>query len=264
MPQGHIGGEWPMQQQRNWKTSWMNFLQTCRFPPLWNDMSVVCVLSLVLTTVSTSAALQITKNLLGRSEESKDFHTLQFGHKNNILDTAVVVPSLCVVKEQNGGQAALVSYAAARDDYWQFWSAFSVNFTTATSPDGKDKSTDFLHGKQQTAIFLDSYYHNNMHHFVMDNAISLHSILQSMNGIKDNATKVLFLSKPRISRRDRWLEAIWKAMNIDTHFHPSYDYRDLVQPVVCFDKAVFAFTQHLPFSPGGEVNVSIFPSGHWD
>ena len=208
---------------------------------------------------------EMARNLFGnKNRVNSNFMTMQFGYSNNYLDTAIIVPRLCIVKTPGAKKASLVSYKAFSNDYWSFWSVFKVNFTTSSQHDQvinhlkENEVKDGLSTGRNSSIayFLHSFYHNNMHHFLMDNAISLHTIMQSMGHVTDESNNALFLAFPDIGKRTRWLEPFWKAININTSFNRFYDYNSLDEPFVCFHKAVFAFTKHTPMSPTKVWNVS--------
>ena len=206
--------------------------------------------------------VEMTRNLLANNsnDNNNNFMKMQFGYRNNYLDTAIVVPNLCVTKTPGKKKAVLISYNSFTNDYWEFWSVFKVNFTmdshVSFQPHAQNIE-DFFTGKNtQVAYFLHSFYHNNMHHFLVDNAISLHTLMQHMGHVHDESNHVLFLSFPDIAKRSRWLESFWEAININISFNRFYDYNRLNKPVVCFDKAVFAFTKHMPMSPSKIWNVS--------
>ena len=206
--------------------------------------------------------VEMARNLLENNKKdiSNNFMKIQYGFRNNHLDTAIVVPNLCVIKTPGKKKAVLMSYNASTNDYWEFWSIFKINFTTDShilfQTEVQSIENFFTEKNTQVAYFLHSFYHNNMHHFLVDNAISLHTLMQHMGHVHDESNNVLFLSFPDIPKKSRWLESFWEATNINISFNRFYDYHRLDKPIVCFHKAVFAFTKHMPMSPSKIWNVS--------
>ena len=205
--------------------------------------------------------VEMARNILENNNDmNNNFMKIQYGFRNNYLDTAIVVPNLCVIKTPGEKKAVLISYNAFTNDYWEFWSIFKVNFNMDSHIPFESEMRNienFFNGKNtQIAYFLHSFYHNNMHHFLVDNAISLHTLMQHMGHVHDESNNVLFLSFPDIPKRSRWLESFWDAINVNISFNGFYDYHRLDKPIVCFDKAVFAFTKHMPMSPNKIWNVS--------
>ena len=232
----------------------------------WNEIAQVLLYLVQMFGMDLIFAkevrVEMARNLLenNNNDINNNFMKIQYGFRNNYLDTVIVVPNLCVVKTPGKKKAVLISYNAFTNDYWEFWSIFKVNLTTDSHIPFKSEIQNienFFTGKNtQIAYFLHSFYHNNMHHFLVDNAISLHTLMQHMGHVHDESNNVLFLSFPDIPKKSRWLESFWEATNINISFNRFYDYHRLDKPIVCFDKALFAFTKHMPMSPSKIWNVS--------
>ena len=232
----------------------------------WNEIAQVLLYLVQMFGMDLIFAkevrVEMARNLLenNNNDINNNFMKIQYGFRKNYLDTAIVVPNLCVIKTRIPKKAILISYNAFTNDYWEFWSIFKVNFTTDSHIPFQTEVQnieDFFTGKNtQVAYFLHSFYHNNMHHFLVDNAISLHTLMQHMGHVHDESNNVLFLSFPEIPKRSRWLESFWEVININISFNRFYDYHRVDKPIVCFDKALFVFTKHMPMSPSKIWNVS--------